>query len=217
VYLGGPGHWLARFDFCDPLRAEAQEVVAYFQAQGKQVILLSGDSQAIASQVAARLGIEEAHGDHLPEQKLAFVQALQSTGAVVTMVGDGLNDTAVLAAADVSFAMGSGAALAQTHADAVLLSGRLWSLVESAEVAGKTMRIIRQNLAWATVYNLVAIPAAAFGLLGPLASGVGMTASSVLVVLNALRLHWRIRQQNRGAASTAAAMPAGSRLTQQKI
>ena len=104
------------------------------------------------------------------------------------MVGDGINDAAVLRAADVSFAMGSGAALAQSHADAVLLSGRLRDLLDAARTASHTMSVIRQNLLWASVYNLLAIPAAALGLLSPWMAGLGMSASSALVVLNALRL-----------------------------
>jgi Cu2+-exporting ATPase len=152
------------------------------------VILLSGDAQEIALQVGATLAMDEAHGDMLPQQKMAFVQDLQRKGAVVAMVGDGINDAAVLRAADVSFAMGSGAALAQAHADAVLLSASLSSLHDAAQAARDCMRVIRQNLAWAALYNLVAIPAAAFGVLSPWMSGVGMSASSALVVLNALRL-----------------------------
>ena len=127
-------------------------------------------------------------GACLPADKLALVQQLQASGAVVAMVGDGINDTAVLRAADVSFAMGSGATLAQAHADAVLLSGRLASVAEAAGTAAKTMSVIRQNLAWATLYNLVAIPAAAFGYLNPWLSGIGMALSSAVVIVNALRL-----------------------------
>ncbi|MBS0308435.1 MAG: heavy metal translocating P-type ATPase [Proteobacteria bacterium] len=188
VYLGADGAWLARFELADALRADAIEVVRYFQRQGKQVVLLSGDRQHSAQRVATALGIAASHGDHLPAQKLDFVQALQQGGAVVAMVGDGINDAAVLRAADVSFAMGSGAALAQTHADTVLLSGRLGSLVDTAATATRAMRVVRQNLTWATLYNLLAIPAAALGLLSPWLSGVGMALSSALVVLNALRL-----------------------------
>jgi Cu2+-exporting ATPase len=116
------------------------------------------------------------------------VQQLQRSGAVVAMVGDGINDAAVLRAADVSFAMGGGAALAQAQADTVLLSGRLSLVWEAARTAAQTMAVVRQNLAWATAYNALAIPAAAMGWLNPWLSSVGMSLSSALVVANALRL-----------------------------
>ncbi|WP_141104263.1 heavy metal translocating P-type ATPase, partial [Noviherbaspirillum denitrificans] len=188
VYLGTEGGWLARFDLADEVRPDAKEVVAHFQSHGKNVILLSGDEEGVTRRVAAELGIATAHGEFLPDQKLAFVQRLQREGAVVAMVGDGINDAAVLKAADVSFAMGSGAALAQTHADTVLLSGRISSVVDAYRAAAQTMAVIRQNLAWATIYNIIAIPAAAVGLLNPWLSGIGMSVSSAVVVINALRL-----------------------------
>jgi P-type Cu2+ transporter len=210
VYLGASGidgaggTWLARFDLADAVRDDARAVVEYFQARGKTVILLSGDQQAVTQRIAAELGIDGAYGEHLPDQKLAFVQALQRGGAVVAMVGDGINDAAVLRAADVSFAMGSGAALAQAHADTVLLSPRLSSVSEAARVASKTMAVIRQNLAWATAYNLVAIPAAAMGWINPWMSGVGMSLSSAIVIANALRLR-RIPRSAAAASSAPAA------------
>jgi len=188
VWLGMQGRWLGRFLVSDALRPEARQTVDFFRRLGKQVVLLSGDQQALAASVAAQLDIGAAVGDCLPDEKLAYVQALQRRGAVVAMVGDGINDAAVLSAADVSFAMGSGATLAQVHADCVLLEARLPLLAETARSAGRTMRVIRQNLAWAALYNLVAIPAAAFGILNPWLSGVGMAASSAFVILNALRL-----------------------------
>ena len=116
------------------------------------------------------------------------MQQLQRDGAVVMMVGDGINDAAALQSADVSFAMGAGAAIAHAHADAVLLSDRLSLVVDAADTARRTMTVIRQNLAWALLYNAAAIPAAAFGLLDPWLSGIGMSVSSAVVVLNALRL-----------------------------
>jgi Cu2+-exporting ATPase len=188
IYLGKASVWLARFDLSDALKPDAQAVITYFQSLGKQVILLSGDAPGIVRHMADTLGIDDAYGGMLPQQKLEFVQQLQSQGARVVMVGDGLNDAAVLRAADVSFAMGSGAALAQSHADAVLLSAKLSSLIDAAEAAAACMTVIRQNLAWATLYNLVAIPAAAFGLLAPWMAGLGMSVSSAVVVINALRL-----------------------------
>jgi Cu2+-exporting ATPase len=201
IYLGKASAWLARFDLSDALKLDAQAVINYFQSQSKQVILLSGDAPSIVRRMADMLGINDAHGGMLPQQKLEFVQQLQSKGARVLMVGDGVNDAAVLRAADVSFAMGSGAALAQSHADAVLLSASLSSLIDAAEAATACMKVIRQNLAWATLYNLVAIPAAAFGLLVPWMAGLGMSLSSAGVVLNALRLERLPRLATRRAYS----------------
>ncbi len=188
VYLGSEQRWLARFALADALKPDAAEAVRYFRSRGMKTILLSGDAPAIVNQVASSLSMDAAQGGMLPQQKLDYVQQLQREGAVVVMVGDGINDAAVLRAADVSFAMGSGAALAQSHSDAVLLSAKLSLLTEAADAASACMRVIRQNLAWATVYNLLAIPAAAFGLLTPWMAGLGMSASSALVVVNALRL-----------------------------
>jgi Cu2+-exporting ATPase len=199
VYLGSSAGWLARFDLADALRSDALQVISQFRAAGKTVILLSGDQQAVTQRVAGELGIDTALGEYLPDQKLAFVQDLQRSGAIVAMVGDGINDAAVLRAADVSFAMGSGTALAQMHADCVLLSGRLSSLCETAETASRTIAIIRQNLTWATLYNMFAIPAAAIGLLNPWLSGIGMSVSSAVVVMNALRL----RRVTRASAETS--------------
>ncbi len=190
VYLGQAGAWLARFELADAVRDDAAAVVEFFQARGKKVILLSGDALSVTHWVAAELGIGEAVGEYLPEQKLAFVQALQRSGAVVAMVGDGINDAAVLRAADVSFAMGAGAALALAQADAVLLSPQLSAITDAARAAGQTMAVIRQNLVWATIYNTVAIPAAAVGLLDPWMTAAGMSISSAVVVLNA----WRLRR-----------------------
>jgi Cu2+-exporting ATPase len=188
VWLGSEEGVLARFDLADGLRDDAAGVVASFLADGRQVVLLSGDQQAVADDVARSLGIGVALGGQLPDQKLAYVRGLQSDGAVVAMVGDGINDAAVLRASDVSFAMGSGAVLAQSSADAVLLSGQLSALADAASAASSAMAVVKQNLAWAMVYNAVAIPAAAAGWLNPWMSGVGMSLSSMLVVANALRL-----------------------------
>ena len=188
IVLAGPDGPLAHFTVQDALRLGARDLVGRFCEMGKQVVLLSGDAPAVAARVADELGVRQALGGQLPEQKLAFVRSLQEQGAVVAMVGDGVNDAAVLRAADVSFAMGSGTALAQLHADCVLLRGRLGLLGDAADVAGRTMAVVRQNLAWAMLYNVVAIPAAAFGLLNPWMSGVGMSVSSAVVVVNAMRL-----------------------------
>jgi P-type Cu2+ transporter len=188
VWLGSSQGYLARYRLADGVRPEAARVVRRFQRAGKTVVLLSGDEPGAARRVASQLGIEAAEGAQLPEQKLDYVRRLQQDGAVVAMVGDGVNDAAVLRGADVSFAMGGGAALAQLHADCVLMKEGLAPLADAADTARRSLRVIRQNLAWASAYNLVAIPAAASGLLNPWLSGIGMAASSALVVLNALRL-----------------------------
>jgi Cu2+-exporting ATPase len=189
VYLGTSGRWLARFDLADSLRADAQATIAAFQSAGKTVMLLSGDDAALSRRVGAELGIDVVHGGCGPQQKLALVQALQRDGAVVAMIGDGVNDAAVLRAADVSFAMGAGAALALASADTVLISNRLSSVADTAATATRALRIIRQNLAWAAIYNAIAIPAAAFGFVSPWWSGIGMAVSSAVVVANALRMY----------------------------
>jgi Cu2+-exporting ATPase len=188
VWLGGRAGWLARFELVDALRPEAAALVRALQARGKTVLLLSGDETDAVRTVASQLGIRDARGRQLPQDKLDAVRALQAQGAVVAMVGDGINDAAVLGGADVSFAMGQGAQLAQLHADCVLLGEGLAPLGEAMRTASACARVIRQNLGWAMLYNLAAIPAAASGLLNPWLSGLGMAASSALVVLNALRL-----------------------------
>jgi Cu2+-exporting ATPase len=138
--------------------------------------------------IARRLGIEEAHAAMTPESKLQVVAGAQAAGHVVVMVGDGLNDAPVLARADVSFAFAHGAAVTQSGADAVLLGGGLAAVAEARSLALRTARIIRQNLAWAVIYNLVCIPLALVGWLPPWAAGLGMASSSLFVVLNATRL-----------------------------
>jgi Cu2+-exporting ATPase len=188
VWLGTTSGWVARFDLVDDIRPEARDVVAGLRAAGKTVVLLSGDDDEAAQDVAMQLGIAHALGHQLPEDKLSVVRGLQREGAVVAMIGDGINDAAVLSGADVSFAMGQGAQLAQLHADCVLLGEGLRPLAAALDTAAATLRVIRQNLGWAVLYNVAAIPAAASGLLNPWLSGVGMAASSALVVLNAARL-----------------------------
>jgi len=188
VALGAAGEWLALFTLADAPRPEARAVVQALIASGAQVSMLSGDRPDAVATLAARLGIAVARGAATPEDKLAAVRALQAQGAVVCMVGDGVNDAATLAQADVSLAMGEGADLAHAAADCVLLSGRLGTVAQAVELARRTRSIVRQNLAWALLYNVVVIPLAAFGWVTPLAAGAGMALSSLAVAANALRL-----------------------------
>ena len=182
-------HLLASFVFADSLRPEAREAVEALRGQGLGVVLLSGDDPEVVARVAAELGIGEYAGGLLPEDKLARLEALQQAGHVVAMVGDGVNDAPVLARAQVSIAMGSGSGIAHASADMVLLSEDLRHLPQAVRMARRTLAIIRQNLAWAVAYNVVAIPLAAAGLVQPWMAAIGMSASSLFVVLNALRLN----------------------------
>ena len=150
--------------------------------------LLSGDRPETVAHVARELAIAEARGGMTPQAKLERLRELQGQGKVVAMVGDGVNDAPVLAAAQVSLAMGSGTQLAHATADMILLSERLEHLVSGVDGARKTLRIMRENFAWAIGYNLIALPLAAGGWLTPWMSALGMSFSSLLVVVNALRL-----------------------------
>jgi Cu2+-exporting ATPase len=187
VYLASERGWLAAFFLEDALRPEAAAAVAALRDAGLCVHLLSGDHPAAVAAAAARLGIGEARGGALPQDKFDYVARLQREGRVVAMAGDGLNDAPVLARADVSFAMGGGADAAQRHADLVLLGNSLEAIPQTLLLARRAMRIVRQNFAWALAYNAVALPLAATGWIGPWEAAVGMAASSFIVVLNALR------------------------------
>jgi Cu2+-exporting ATPase len=178
----------AVFVLRDQVRDEARSVVSALQNAGKQIVLMSGDNAMAARHVAAQVGIPEVYGDMRPDDKLRQVQALQQQGAIVVMVGDGINDAPVLAAADVSVAMRSAADISQASADMVLMSDELGALASGVQLANRTLRIIRQNLVWAVSYNLTALPAAALGFVAPWMAAIGMSSSSLLVVVNALRL-----------------------------
>jgi len=158
------------------------------RAAGKKVVLLSGDAAAVANRVAATLEIDDVRAGVTPQGKHDCVKGLQAEGALVAMVGDGVNDAPVLAQAQVSVAMGGGAQLARTQSDFVLLSENLDHLRYGLRRARKTLLIIRQNLWWSFAYNFVALPLAIGGYVTPWLAGIGMSASSLLVVLNSLRI-----------------------------
>lgn len=179
---------LALLRIGDELRPEARALTRELLAAGKQVILLTGDAPSVAARIAGKLGVEDVRAGVTPQGKHACVTELQANGAVVAMVGDGVNDAPVLAQAQVSIAMGGGAHLARTQSDFVLLSENLDHLRYGLRRARLTLSIIRQNLWWSFAYNFVALPLAIAGYVTPWLAGIGMSASSLLVVLNSLRI-----------------------------
>ncbi|MDH4048066.1 MAG: heavy metal translocating P-type ATPase, partial [Gammaproteobacteria bacterium] len=188
VLLGNERQAVARFDIGDELRADAPDAIASLVSAGFRVMIASGDRVAPVRRVAEKLGVKEWHASLRPEAKVALVEAMRERGELVVMIGDGINDTPVLAAADASIALDAGTALARASADAVVLGKRLFSIVDAASMALAARRIVRQNISWAIVYNLTAVPLAVGGILAPWMAALGMSFSSLFVVLNALRL-----------------------------
>ena len=188
IALGNEEGWQAFFRLSDGLRPEAATMASRLAAAGIKLSIFSGDLPAAAARVGAALGIADTRGGLSPEDKHAALRALQEAGETVAMVGDGVNDAPVLAQAQVSIAMGGGADLARANADVVLLGNDLQGLPEGLALARRTVRIVKQNLVWAFAYNFLAIPLAMGGWVTPWMAGIGMSASSLLVVLNALRL-----------------------------
>jgi Cu2+-exporting ATPase len=182
------GRWLAAFHFEDALRPESRELVARARDAGCEVVLLSGDRAAVVDRVADALGIATRVPGASPEDKARWVEELAAGGAVVAMIGDGINDAPVLARAQVSIALASGAALAQSHADLVIANPSLLAIGEAITLARRTRHVIRQNIGWAIAYNAITLPLALGGLLTPWLASLGMSLSSLLVVANALRL-----------------------------
>lgn len=188
VHLADGTGWLATFELEEGLREDAAVAVRQLKAMGIRTWLLSGDRKSAAREVGNRVGVDQVIAGASPEQKLAEVVRLQEQGIRVAMVGDGLNDGPVLARADTSFALGHAAPLAQAQSDFVIQGGQVTDVVRTLMLAQRTMRVVRQNLLWAASYNAVAIPLALVGWMPPWLAGLGMAASSLLVIVNALRL-----------------------------
>ncbi|MBT9590268.1 MAG: cadmium-translocating P-type ATPase, partial [Thiobacillus sp.] len=203
VALADESGLIAWFALADSPRPDAAASLTALRALGLRLHLLSGDGEAAVKATAQQLGMADWRAGALPEDKLAYVKALQAEGRIVAMVGDGINDAPVLAGAQISIAMGEGADVAQAAADMVMLGGRLATLADGIALARKTQKIIRQNLGWALGYNLIAIPAAALGYVTPWIAGIGMSSSSLLVVLNALRLSDFKQGRDDGASTEA--------------
>jgi Cu2+-exporting ATPase len=188
VWLACCGRARAVFRFDERVRADAAAGVQALRQDGVRVTLLSGDAPERAMRLGAALGADASFGGMLPEHKLDALSAAQRRGETVAMLGDGINDAPVLAQADVSLAMGEGAFIARVGADGVLLSNRLQDVVAARVMARRTMRVVRQNIAWAAAYNAACVPLALAGWLPPWAAGLGMAASSLAVIMNSWRL-----------------------------
>jgi Cu2+-exporting ATPase len=188
VHLADARGWVASFSLEEIVRPEAQQAVQTLLADGLAVQMLSGDGLASVQRIASLVGIPQAQGGCTPADKLHVLQTLQSQGRKVAMVGDGLNDGPVLAGAHVSFAFGQAVPLAQAQADFVVMGDTLHSVVQSIRLARDTMGVVRQNLWWALIYNVACVPLAVVGWLPAWLAGLGMATSSLVVVLNALRL-----------------------------
>lgn len=190
VFLTDDQGWLATFQLREVLRSDAHRCVQDLEAMGLAVHLLSGDAPGPVALAAAQLGIrpDRAHARCTPDDKLARLRQLQAQGATVAMVGDGLNDAPVLAGAHIAFAFGNASSLAQSQADLVVLGSQLGAITDTLVLARKTMRVVRQNLLWALLYNAACVPLAVAGFLPAWLAGLGMATSSLLVVANAARL-----------------------------
>lgn len=189
---GSAAQLLGLLAFGDTLKASARPAIERLHALGVRCVMVTGDNAGSAGAVAAALGLDEVHADVLPEHKAQVIAQLKRDGAVVAMVGDGINDAPALAAADVGIAMGSGTDVAMQTAGITLMRGDPLRVADAIDVSRRTWSKIRQNLFWAFAYNVVGIPLAAFGLLSPVIAGAAMALSSVSVVSNALLLRrWR--------------------------
>jgi P-type Cu+ transporter len=179
----------------DPIKASTMEALATLKASGLRVIMATGDGLTTAKAVAAKLGIDEVHGEVKPADKLALVERLQREGRIVAMAGDGINDAPALAKADVGVAMGTGTDVAMNSAEVTLVKGDLRGIATARVISNQTIANMKQNLAFAFVYNALGVPLAAGvlfpltgWLLSPMIAALAMSLSSVSVISNALRL-----------------------------
>ncbi len=185
---------LASFTLRDQLRVESLRFVQQLRALDLSIIIASGDREFNVASCAKQLEITRFHARLMPEQKLAVVRSLQQQGHVVLMIGDGINDTPVLAGADASIAVGDGVDFARRAADAVLINPSLLIIINALRLSHQTRRIIRQNIVWAVLYNLLALPSAITGVVSPWEAALGMSLSSLLVTLNSMRLQANVER-----------------------
>jgi Cu+-exporting ATPase len=188
VVAGGDGRGRGVREVADTVKEGSADAVRRLRGLGLEPVLLTGDHEQVARAVAAEVGIDEVVAGVLPEGKVEAVRALQARGRVVAMVGDGVNDAAALATADLGLAMGTGTDAAIAASDLTLVRGDLRVAADAVRLARRTLATIRGNLFWAFAYNVAALPIAAAGLLTPMLAGAAMALSSVFVVSNSLRL-----------------------------
>ncbi|NLB47239.1 MAG: HAD-IC family P-type ATPase, partial [Microbacteriaceae bacterium] len=172
----------------DTVKPTSAEAIRQFEALGLTPVLLTGDNAAVAEQIAAEVGLSRVTAEVLPGEKVDAITALQAEGRVVAMVGDGVNDAAALAQADLGLAMGTGTDAAIEAADITLVRGDLRSAADAIRLSRRTLGTIKGNLFWAFAYNVAAIPLAALGMLNPMMAGAAMAFSSVFVLGNSLLL-----------------------------
>ena len=188
VYLANDEGVVARFTLADPLRDEAEALIAACREQGIKTTILTGDSSGQAERVAQILGVDKLVKHASPDDKLAYLRECDKAGEVCLMVGDGINDAPVLAGAHVSFAMAGGTDIAKSSADAIMLADDLRHILTARHVAARCRAVIKQNFSWALGYNLIILPLAATGQVSPWFAMVGMSVSSLIVMTNSLRL-----------------------------
>ncbi len=207
VLLADDDGAIAAFHLGERLRPDARDAIEALQGQGLEVSIASGDSAGKVAALAARLGIREWRARQLPADKLARLSALREQGARVIAVGDGVNDAPILGGADIAVALAEGAELAQATSDIVLTGGRLANLGRARLVARRTLEILEQNQRWAIAYNFAAVPLAALGFVPPWLAALGMSFSSLVVVLNAMRIGWDAERHGKPAVAATELAP----------
>jgi len=188
AYFGRDDMVTGALAFGDHVKPEAAALVAGLKARGIRTLLVSGDGHAATQWVASQIGVDEVVAEALPERKTAVIRYLQNAGAVVAMVGDGVNDAPSLAQADLGIALSSGTDIAMHAAPLVISASSLLSVIEAFDLAKDSLRVVRQNLFWAFVYNAAGVTLAAFGLLNPIFAAGAMVVSSLSVIWNSKRL-----------------------------